>query len=392
MRDNSEGNLLPANNNKRILIGLGVTIVLCLIAVLFKFKSMEKNIQPKIEPLRKTSFVSNDFFKNARLLDGDVFLLAKEKEKAKINAEKKDIDHDDYFYLNQKYERLKATIEKEKNLATDLTAKTAFLQFQKTKEQLLNESIKKINRARRSRAVWNYGIKDNAKTFDNIRVENKEKQLTDKDFGKGVPKNISTFPIDLSRVITTDKYIPCLLKEHVNSEVEGRVTCQIERNVYGFMGRFILLPAGSIAQGKHTSIKKAGQKRINIKWSRILRPDGVYIGIKSDSADRTGASGIEGVVDNRTWDKYGQALLTSSISVIAQASLQNSSSNISNSVVENYGTDLGQVTSTLLEDKIDIKPISNITAGTRILITPTTDIWLKDNELKQVKLNNKGQI
>ncbi|MBV7300745.1 TrbI/VirB10 family protein [Enterovibrio paralichthyis] len=202
----------------------------------------------------------------------------------------------------------------------------------------------------------------------------------DKDFSAHeLDKDETTYPVDLDRVITSDRYIDCVLKDQINSQLEGRATCQIERNVYGYHGRKILIPAGSVAVGKHGTLKKVGDERFNIAWSRIIRPDGVNIKLTDGyTADRIGATGIEGIVDNRNWDKYGGALLTSTISAIAQVSVPTEGTTVTNSVIQSYGTDIGQVTAAMLNEGLNIKPFSIVPAGTRIKIIPTTDIWLKD--------------
>ncbi|CAM2942935.1 TrbI/VirB10 family protein [Vibrio ordalii] len=214
------------------------------------------------------------------------------------------------------------------------------------------------------------------------------KSPTDKNFlSQDIAQDMSTFPVDLSRVVTADRSIPCILIDQINSQLEGSVTCTVERNVFGFHGRNILIPAGTKIMGSHGTLKKVGDERFNITWSRLLRPDGAHVKLtEAYAADAIGGTGVEGHVNRRNWEKYGGAILTSTVSVLAQMSIPSEGTNISNSVFESFSTDLGRVTAAMLNENINIKPYSVVPAGTRILVKPTTDIWLKQ-EGQQLSFN-----
>lgn len=230
-------------------------------------------------------------------------------------------------------------------------------------------------------------------TIETLKARKKNLESpSDEDFG--IDKDVSTFPVDLSRVVTADRYIPCILVDQINSQLEGRVTCTVERNVYGYHGRNILIPAGSKFMGSHGTLKKVGDERFNIEWKRFLRPDGAHVSLTDAYAsDRIGSTGIEGVVDRRNWEKYGGALLTSTISVLAQMSIPSEGTTITNSAAESFATDMGRVTAAMLNENINIKPYSIVPAGERILITPVTDIWLKkDKGQMSFKAVNKEEV
>jgi len=248
----------------------------------------------------------------------------------------------------------------------------------KTAEELMNERRQALIAARRagSNSSWTRTV-----NIDAIEAkERKNAPPTAKDYSEHeIGKDVSTYPVDLTRTITADRYIDCAVKEQINSQLEGRVTCQIINDVYGVHGRKVLIPAGSTAIGKHTTLKKVGDERFNIIWERIIRAgDGVHISLtEAYSSDRIGSTGIGGIVNNRNFEKYGGAVLTSTISAAAQIAVPVRSGSITNSVIQSYGTDLGQVTAAMINEGLNIKPYSIVTAGTIIKITPTTDIWLK---------------
>ena len=245
--------------------------------------------------------------------------------------------------------------------------------------QNLRDERRLVLLSRRGKDVngWGYpsSFADDVTTLDS----NGKDPLMSDDFSQhGVPKDESTLKVDLSRTITADRYIACVLVDQVNSQVEGRATCRAESNVFGFHGRNILIPAGSVFIGTHGTLKKVGDERFSINWTRLIRPDGVHVSLTNAyGSDLVGGTGIAGEVDNRNWDKYSGALLTSTVSVLAQMAIPSNGSYLVNNAVEQYGTDLGRVTAAILQDKINIKPYSVVPAGTRVLVTPSTDIWLK---------------
>lgn len=211
--------------------------------------------------------------------------------------------------------------------------------------------------------------------------DTKEIKTHDKDFSAhGMKKDVSTLPVDLTRTVTADRYIPCILNDQIHSQLAGQVTCQVENNIFGFHGRKILIPAGSRVIGFYEPIEKTGMSRFPLQWKRIIRPDGVHIALTDAYAsDQIGQAGVTGVVDNRFFDKYGAAIITASLSTAAQVTMnarveQNSTSQ---AVAENFGTDLGKVTAAMLEEVVNIKPFAVVPSGTRLFIRPQTDIWLQ---------------
>jgi type IV secretion system protein VirB10 len=58
-----------------------------------------------------------------------------------------------------------------------------------------------------------------------------------------------------------------------------------------------------------------GNKRVNIIWSRVIRPDGIDIMIRSPGADQLGTAGVPGNVDNKYLEIFSSAFLVSAINI-----------------------------------------------------------------------------
>ena len=213
----------------------------------------------------------------------------------------------------------------------------------------------------------------------------------------GQNKTQASFPVDLSRVITADRNIPCILVESINSELAGKITCVVENNIYGAQGRFVLLPAGSKAIGEYFPLARTGDTRIVSTWHRVITPAGINITFPNKSAamtDAMGRAGITGDVDNQYFDKYGIAVLVATLNTALTVSIPVETAS-QQAVVQSYSAELGRVSSAILQDNIDISPIVTIDAGSRVFITPTEDIWFKgttgrEREVISAQGGNRG--
>jgi len=212
-----------------------------------------------------------------------------------------------------------------------------------------------------------------------------------------LPGVVTSYPVDRSRVLTADRYIPAVLENTLNSELPGRVIAVVERPVFGEDQRWVLIPAGSRIIGQYRAAAKYGQSRLDITWSRIIRPDGVNINIEGSGSDVMGRAGVPGDLDSRFAEKYGGSLLTSVIGAAGTWALANNST-ISTSALgttqtlsgrtqaaNRLGNDVDNLAQRMVQDNLDIRPVLTVPAGTRLTIVPAEDIWLRDpNHLRPV--------
>ena len=216
-----------------------------------------------------------------------------------------------------------------------------------------------------------------AKKADQAPIQTATEFLNSEEDYPGVEKHITSYPVDLNRTLTADKYIPAILINALQSDLPGKVIAQIEHNVYSSHGRNVLIPAGSKAIGYYNPLQKVGDERVVIIWKRILTPEGININtVNAEMADAMGRSGLTGEVDNRNFQRFGMAFLVSTINALAQASIPVTSAS-EQIALETYSRDISLVVGTVLEQQVDIKPRLRIPAGARILISPMVDIWFK---------------
>lgn len=208
--------------------------------------------------------------------------------------------------------------------------------------------------------------------------------------------NTSTLRVDMSKMITADKPIPAVLARSVISLGDSPVTAIVERNIYGESGRNVIIPAGSriigSVEGMGTGSRfdaSSGGLKMEITWYRIIRPDGISFSIKAaETGDAEGrGGGALGYVDEQLLKKYTVPLLgtvASSAVAYLMAANQDASGEVETSkqqaasdARQNFLDKMDQILNNILESKEKIQAVTYIPAGTRIIVYPMQDLWLK---------------
>jgi type IV secretion system protein VirB10 len=217
-------------------------------------------------------------------------------------------------------------------------------------------------------------------------------KMRDKDYSDlKLDQTVSSFPVNRERMITTDRYIPCVLETAINSQLAGGVICVVESHVYGSDGRRVLIPAGTRVEGDYQPLGKNGESRLNVIWRRFLRPDGASIYVKSgfQAMDQAGRTGVPGEIDNRWWEKYGSALFVTGLAAAsafatggASGSTGMGGASTGLQAAQQTGSEgMLKITQQMIEQNIDLRPVSNVAAGTRLIIRPMIDVALRSPEL-----------
>ena len=224
---------------------------------------------------------------------------------------------------------------------------------------------------------------------------------------QGISKSISSWRVDMSEMIFSDKPIPAVIARAIDTNNPAPITAYVERNVYAEEGRNIIIPAGSRLIGAFGSITASAEAtsesaRVQITWERLIRPDGSIFVFSGQTADAQGRAGALGYVDQQLFKKYTLPVVTTVLTSAASffmASAEDSAGEVENSkqqaasdARQNFLSDMESLFDDILEDKTDVKAMTYIPAGTRIIIYPNTDLWLNSDDRSEeaassVKLN-----
>lgn len=210
---------------------------------------------------------------------------------------------------------------------------------------------------------------------------------------------ISSLRVDMSNMITGDKPIPAVLARSIISLGSAPITAIVERNVYADAGRNVIIPAGSRIIGgmdEETNIGESsrfngesGGVKLEISWDRIIRPDGITFMLDADqTADAQGrGGGALGYVDEQLIKKYGMPLAstiaTSAVAYMMAANedatgeVETSKQQAASDARQEFLTKMDEIISEIMEKKSEIQAVTFVPAGTRIIIYPLSDLWLR---------------
>ena len=102
-----------------------------------------------------------------------------------------------------------------------------------------------------------------------------------------------------------------MLETAIDTDVPGYCRAIVSADVRSFDGTRILVPRSSRLVGQYKSGLQAGQSRIYVIWTRLIRPDGVAVNLGSPATGFNGESGIGGSVNTHFFARFGSAMLLS---------------------------------------------------------------------------------
>lgn len=191
---------------------------------------------------------------------------------------------------------------------------------------------------------------------------------------KPVRKPVSRYEVKAGAII------PAILVTGLNSDLPGNVIAMVKENVYDTVtGEYLLVPQGTRVLGLYDSMVSYGQKRVQVVWVRMIRPDGSSITLENmPGVDLAGMSGYKDKVDNHFDRLVGGALLSSILSVGATVS-QGTYTNDQNMTTQqrlaaSVGQDINNAGQQITRKNLDIQPTLKIRAGMTVNILVNKDM------------------
>lgn len=212
---------------------------------------------------------------------------------------------------------------------------------------------------------------------------------------QGVSKAISSWRVDLSEMIFADKPIPAVLSRSIDSNNPTPITAFVERNIYAEEGRNIIIPAGSRLVGTLGGLTGSSETtsqsaKVQISWERLIRPDGVLFTFAGLTADAQGRGGALGYLDQQLFKKYTLPIMTTALTSYTTylmatdeettGETETSKQQAANDARQNFVSEMNKVFEQILADKTNIKPLTYVPAGTRIIVFPNVDLWMRTQE------------
>lgn len=177
--------------------------------------------------------------------------------------------------------------------------------------------------------------------------------------------------------IEANTFIPCTLQTRFVSDVAGRVNCVISSDVWSASGRVKLLEKGTKAFGHYqTGSLKHGQGRMFVIWDQLRTPDYMKITLSDTQATGDlGENGVAGYVDTHFWERFGNAMMLSTVQdALASLSGQAVSKDSNSDYTANSREAFAQMAKTTLENSINIAPTMYLNQGDTIGMLTGDDI------------------
>lgn len=173
--------------------------------------------------------------------------------------------------------------------------------------------------------------------------------------------------------------IPSSLITGINSDLPGQIVGQVRENVYDTVtGNYLLIPQGSRLLASYDSAVTFGQARVLVCWNRLIRPDGVSIGLECmPGIDLSGYAGFADDVDHHWFRIITGVALGTLLSATAQRS-QGDVGGYNPTVPQLWaassGASLKQAGQAITQKNLAIPPTIAVRPGYSVNVLVTKDI------------------
>ncbi|HEY0870867.1 MAG TPA: TrbI/VirB10 family protein [Acidothermaceae bacterium] len=175
--------------------------------------------------------------------------------------------------------------------------------------------------------------------------------------------------------------IPTSLITGINSDLPGQIVGQVRENVYDTVtGNYLLIPQGSRLLATYDSAVTFGQQRVLVCWNRLIRPDGISIGLECmPGVDLSGYAGFADDVDHHWFRIITGVALGTLLSATAQRS-QGDVSGYNPTVPQlwaaNAGSSVNQAGQAITQKNLSIQPTITVRPGYSVNVLVSKDIVL----------------
>jgi type IV secretion system protein VirB10 len=184
--------------------------------------------------------------------------------------------------------------------------------------------------------------------------------------------------------------IPTTLITGINSDLPGQIIGQVRENVYDTVsGSYLLIPQGSRLLATYDSSVSFGQERVLVCWNRLIRPDGISIGLECmPGVDLAGYAGFADEVDNHWFRIITGVALGTLISATAQRSqgdVAGYNPTVPQLWASNAGGAINQAGQNITQKNLAIQPTIKVRPGYSVNVLVGKDIVLVPYNREQIR-------
>jgi type IV secretory pathway VirB10-like protein len=180
-------------------------------------------------------------------------------------------------------------------------------------------------------------------------------------------------------IIQAGSVIPAALITGIESDLPGQITAQVTENVYDSPnGQYLLIPQGARLIGEYNSEVAYAQTRIQLIWTRLIMPDGKSVVLDNQpGADTQGYSGLQDGVNNHWGALFEAALLSTFLSVGAEAGTSNQENNLIQAIRSGASDSFNQAGQQVVERELNIQPTLTVRPGFPVRVIVNRDLILQ---------------
>jgi type IV secretion system protein VirB10 len=167
-------------------------------------------------------------------------------------------------------------------------------------------------------------------------------------------------------------FIDCTLETAIDSTLPGMTTCITATDTFSADGTVVLLERGTKLIGETRGQVHQGVARVFVLWTEARTPTGIVVPLDSPGTDELGRSGLSGSVHRHFWDRFGAAILISTLDGAVQAAVQSASRGGGPIIYNPSGTE--NVLTDVLKNSVNIPPTISKANGDRIQVFVARDV------------------
>lgn len=180
-------------------------------------------------------------------------------------------------------------------------------------------------------------------------------------------------------VVQAGAVIAAALVTGIRSDLPGEVSAQVTAPVYDSpTGRFLLIPQGARLLGQYDSQVAFAQSRVQLVWTRLILPNGQSVVLdRQVGADTQGLSGLQDGVDNHWGGVVKAALLSTLLSVGAEAGTSDSENNLAQALRAGAANSFSQAGQQIVSRGLNVQPTLTIRPGFPVRVIVNRDLILQ---------------
>jgi type IV secretion system protein TrbI len=186
-------------------------------------------------------------------------------------------------------------------------------------------------------------------------------------------------------IIQAGWVINAALAKGMKSDLPGDVHAQVTEAVYDSpSGRYLLIPQGSMLEGRYSSQVSFGQTRMQVVWTRLIFPNGNSVSLGHlTGADGEGYAGLEDDVDEHWGSIFKAAVLSTILSVGAEAGTSDTENNLAQAIRAGASTSINQAGEQIVERNLNIQPTLTERFGLPVTVSVDQDLVLEPYEQQE---------